>query len=160
MRETPGDVRDEESREVRIEVGPHHDLRWLWITVAAVVIALAAYFGYQALQNSDEPAPPVSEQGGESDGAERVSDSDEVVTELPQQPSLGLAYVDGVAQVTNDGNVTMASIEVRNPDGSAACTIAQLAPGSSETCAEATEGGGHTVFGVGPQGQEVDVSAG
>jgi hypothetical protein len=144
MQETPG---TEAGREVKIEVQRRQNRpkpRWPWLILALVVVAAAAYGVYYLLNRSDEAAEPVDQDTG-------------VV--LPQNPSLSLEFVDGVASVLNDGNVTMSSIEVRDAEGSAVCTLGTLAPDESAACDEAPEGGAYTAYGEGPQGQQVEVAS-
>ena len=144
MQETPG---TDAGKEVRIEVERRRDRRgqrWPWLILVLVVLAGAGYGAYYFLNDSDDAVEPVDQDSG-------------VV--LPQNPSLSLEFVDGVASVLNDGNVTMSSIEVRDAEGAAICTLGTLAPDESAACAEAPEGGVYTAYGEGPQGQQVEVAS-
>jgi hypothetical protein len=132
--------------------------------LGAVVLA-AAVGGGVVLSNRDTPsaAPTPSDSAATvattAAPAEPivVSDSDEVITEIPQEPSLAIVTDDGFA-VENDGNVTMSDVAVVAADGSTICDLGTLAPGDVAECAEA-DGDAVTVTGAGPQGQAVEISS-
>ena len=121
--------------------------RWTVVLVVVVLLVGAAvgYYVFDQLQADQQP----TEEAQPDDGG---------VVELPQNPSLELAETDGVWSVTNDGNVTMSSIEVR--DGTEVlCEYETLAPGDSVDCEEVSGASELSVFGEGPQGQEVERAA-
>ena len=94
------------------------------------------------------------------------SDSDDSATTtgdggvvLPQDPSLAITLEDGTWVVENDGNVTMSDVEVRDESGGVVCEIGTLAPEESAPCDEGAGLDGLIAFGLGPQGQEVEVES-
>jgi len=150
MSQTPDDTgMDPRDKDVRIEITRQRRRRrrpWVWVVVAALVLGAAGYGVYYYLDTR-------------SDSPEANVDTDPGVV-LPQNPSLSVGFVDGVASVTNDGNVTMSSIEVQAEDGSVLCALGVLSPGESAACPDAPEGGAYRVVGSGPQGQPVEVATG
>jgi hypothetical protein len=60
--------------------------------------------------------------------------------------------------VENDGNVTMSDVEVRDGSGDVLCDVGTLSPDDREPCDEADGVDDATAFGVGPQGQQVEVA--
>ena len=91
------------------------------------------------------------------DSATATADDGGVV--LPQDPSLAITLEDGTWVVENDGNVTMSDVEVRDDAGAVVCEIGTLAPEDSAPCDEGADLEGLVAFGVGPQGQEVEVES-
>jgi hypothetical protein len=87
-----------------------------------------------------------------------VFDSDEVVTEIPQSPSLRILLEDGTWYVENDGNVTMSDVEVRDGSDSVICELGTISPADRGSCA-APETEELRARGLGPQGQVVETGS-
>lgn len=127
--------------------------RTLGIVVIVVAVAAAAGIGiwkYTSSQSDDDAQAAVTE----TTAAQVVSDSDDDVTELPQNPSLRLLEDQGTLYVENDGNVTMSNVEVRDAAGSAVCAIGTISPGARSACDATNVLRPATAVGNGPQGQE------
>lgn len=148
---SPEQALDDSSQDVVTGEPTRAGRRRLLVGFAVVVIALivagVAYAVYDANQSDDEIAAPVT--GG------AVTDSDQVVIEIPQEPSLMMVEEDGTLFVENDGNVTMSGVEVRDADGAAVCSLGDLAPGDRQPCEEAADAQGLVAVGTDPGGQEV-----
>ncbi len=114
--------------------------------VGVLVLALAAILAFALIDDSTADAPPVTS-----------IPNGQVV--LPQNPSLKLVQVDDVWQVENDGNVTMSEIEVRDASATVICELGRLAPDERAACDAAGSATDLTAFGLGPQGQQVEVGA-
>ena len=99
----------------------------------------------------------VSACGGDDDSTTETTLGG---VELPQDASLRMFLEDDAVYVENDGNVTMSDVEVRDGSGDVLCDIETLAPDDREPCDEATGVDDVTAFGVGPQGQQVQVELG
>ena len=97
--------------------------------------------------------------GGTVAEGESVSASDEVVIEIPQNPSLRLVSQEGTWNVENDGNVTMSEVEVRDTTGAVICEIGTMSPGDLEPCEDAGDRQDLVVAGEGPKGQKVEEPA-
>lgn len=115
------------------------------VVIGALVLAIAATLALALIDGSTADAPPVTS-----------APNGQVV--LPQNPSLRLVQLDGVWQVENDGNVTMSEIEVRDASATVICELGKLAPDERAPCDAAGSATDLTAFGVGPQGQEVEVA--
>jgi len=115
------------------------------VVVGVVVLAVAAILVSVLIDDSTADAPTATS-----------APNGQVV--LPQNPSLRLLQVDGVWQVENDGNVTMSEIEVRDASATVICELGKLAPDERAACDAAGSATDLTAFGVGPQGQEVEVA--
>jgi len=122
----------------------------MWVVVAAVVAVLLAgtgYFIYDATQDDDETESTVPTGDGGT-------------VALPQNPSLALTLEDGVWYVTNDGNVTMSDVAVRDDAGDVVCEIGTVSPEDRQPCEGAGEDQSLVASGTGPQGQPVEVPSG
>ena len=111
--------------------------------IPAVVLAGLALIAVSACGGDDDSTTETTLGGGG--------------VELPQDPSLRMFLEGDAVFVENDGNVTMSDVEVRDEAGGVVCDIGTLAPDDSEPCDEADGVDDATTFGVGPQGQQVQV---
>ena len=133
--------------------------------VGAVVLAVAVgggiAFSQRASSPADEPASADQDVSAAPTAAPSepviVSDSDEVVTQIPQEPSLSINTEDEFS-IENDGNVTMSQVIVAGADGATICDLGNLSPGDVSPCPGA-EGVWATVTGSGPQGQTVELKS-
>lgn len=114
------------------------------IVVLVLVVAGAAVLFWNS--RSDDASPPTT-----------IVSSGGVV--LPQNPSLILLEVDGTWYVENDGNVTMSDVQVRDGSDSVICELGTLSPDDRAGCEAAAAADGLSAFGLGPQGQEVNVAS-
>ena len=99
----------------------------------------------------------VSACGGDDDDSTTETTLAGGAVELPQNPSLRIFLDDGGVFVENDGNVTMSDVEVRDDLGDVVCSLGTLPPATRQPCDEADGVDDVTAFGVGPQGQQVQV---
>ena len=111
--------------------------------VVLVVAVVAVIFWFSRSDDSDPPPTTVASGG--------------VV--LPQNPSLLLVQVDDTWYVENNGNVTMSSVEVRGDSDVVICELGTISPEDRAPCEAAGTADGLTAFGLGPQGQEVQVGS-
>jgi hypothetical protein len=119
----------------------------LAISAAAVVLVVVAFVvAYFWFLDSDDASPATTVPSG--------------AVVLPQNPSLRLLEENDTWFVENDGNVTMSEIVVRDGPDSVICDLGTLSPDDRASCDAAGEADDLSVFGLGPQGQVVDVGAG
>lgn len=124
------------------------------LVLGLVIVAGVGYLIATGTWFGDSTSTDVTVAEGES-----VSDSDEVVIEIPQNPSLKLVSEGGTWNVENDGNVTLSEVEVRDTTGAIICEIGEMAPGDLEPCEDAGDRQDLVVVGNGPQGQKVEEPA-
>lgn len=135
-------------------VGGSRGLRLALLLLGLVIVAGAGYLIANGTWFGDSTSTNETVAEGDS-----VSDSDEVVIEIPQGPSLKLVLQDGTWNVENDGNVTMSEVEVRDTAGAVICEIGTMSPGDLEPCEDAGDRQDLVVAGEGPQGQKVEEPA-
>ena len=111
--------------------------------IPAVVLAGLALIAVSACGGDDDSTTETTLGGGG--------------VELPQDPSLRMFLEADAVYVENDGNVTMSDVEVRDGSGDVLCDVGTLSPDDREPCDEADGVDDVTAFGVGPQGQKVQV---
>ena len=119
-----------------------------------LVVASAAVYGIYRITSSED-----SNASSNPTSAPNIvaSDTDEVVTEIRQNPSLRLFNEEGTTYVENDGNVTMSGIQVLDAAGATVCDLGTVSPGDRQPCPGAGSAlGPITATGSGPQGQPVE----
>ena len=135
--------------------GPLLTRRRILLGIGVLVLVAGAIVAYLLTNDSGDAATTTTS----TTAPDVVSDSDEVVTEIPQDASLILLEVDGTWSVENDGNVTMSGVQVRDGSDSVICELGTLSPGDRAACEAAAAADGLSAFGLGPQGQEVNVAS-
>ena len=129
-----------------------HTTRLAGVVAIAMAVALAGGCSDDSNSNPDATTPVSVSDAGE------VSDSDEVVTDLPQAAALTLVEDEGSWFVENSGNVTMSEVVMMNGDATV-CEIGTLAPSERATCAEADGLASVIATGLDPQGETVESAA-
>lgn len=138
---------DEMTGEARQDEAPRpmtQGQRYLLFALVAIVLALAVAVVFYWISGSDDTS-----------SSSTTVPSGGVI--LPQNPSLLLLQVDDTWYVENDGNVTMSSVEVRGDSDDVICELGTISPDERAPCEAAGAIDDLTAFGLGPQGQEVEV---
>ena len=130
-----------------------------WRAIAFIfiglIVASAAVYGIYRMTSSGDSEDTASNPTAAPNVV--ASDTDEVITEINQNPSLRLFAEAGTTYVENDGNVTMSSILVLDGAAATVCDLGTISPGDRQPCAEASGAlGPLTATGSGPQGQPVE----
>lgn len=129
--------------------------RAIALIFVALIVASAAVYGIYRMTSNRDGEDAASNPTSVPNVV--ASDTDEVVTEIRQEPSLRLFEEEATVYVENDGNVTMSGVEVRDGAGAAACDLGTISPGDRQPCAAASDAlSPITAVGSGPQGQAVE----